>query len=274
MNIYAGIVTFNPDEKKLHSNVKAIISQVKTVIIYDNGSKNIKSIEKIAKENKLILLKGFKNYGIAYALNKLMEYGYKRQYKWMISLDQDSICPNNYAIVISDLIKKISKAGIIAPIIKDRNIGIIGHNPIGEYKDVNTCITSGACTNLLAWKSVNGFDEKMFIDSVDFDFCYRVKKAGFRVVQTSQLTLEHSLGDSKVISTLFGNKKVSMHSSFRYYYIAQNEIYYPKKNRLFFRFLRGNFRNIIHILNVVLYESQKSSKIKSILKGWYRGFQL
>lgn len=274
MNIYAGIVTYNPDKSKLYENVKTIRKQVSTIVIYDNGSQNIEVIEEIANHNNIILLKNSNNMGIAYALNRLMEYGYKRNFEWMISLDQDSACPRNYVAVMSKLITVIPKAGIIAPVIKDRNIGVIGHNPTGDYKDVNTCITSGACTSINAWKKVSGFDEKMFIDSVDFDFCYRVRQAGYRVVQTSKITLKHSLGKSKVVNILFWKKNVSVHSPFRYYYIAQNEVYYPKKNKLYLFFLRGNLRNIKHILNVLLYEPQKLKKVKAIFRGWYNGVRM
>ena len=31
---------------------------------------------------------------------------------------------------------------------------------------------------------IGGFDETMFIDFVDFDFCYRLKKEGYEILQT------------------------------------------------------------------------------------------
>lgn len=46
------------------------------------------------------------------------------------------------------------RLGIVAPVIKDRNIGIVGHNPVKKIQHVNTCITSGAFSNLKAWKEL------------------------------------------------------------------------------------------------------------------------
>jgi rhamnosyltransferase len=64
------------------------------------------------------------------------------------------------------------------------------------YSEVRTCITSGALTNLDLWKKLDGFDEQMFIDSVDFEYCYRVRKAGYKVIQTDQVQLSHSIGNA------------------------------------------------------------------------------
>lgn len=40
----------------------------------------------------------------------------------------------------------------------------------------------------------------MFIDSVDFEFCYRVRQAGYLVIQSRKLSLDHSIGKGKIVS--------------------------------------------------------------------------
>ena len=164
--------------------------------------------------------------------------------------------------------------GIAAPVICDRNIGIVGHNPKGLYGIVNTCITSGACVRMKAWKEAGGYDEKMFIDSVDFEFCYRVRRAGYRIIQTREVILEHSLGDARIARFGFIKKKVKERSAFRYFYIAQNEIYYPKKHKLYVRLVRGNVRNLGHILSVMVFEAGKKEKVQAIFRGWKSGYTM
>ena len=114
----------------------------------------------------------------------------------------------------------------------------------------------------------------MFIDSVDFEFCYRIRKAGYKVIQTSNVELEHSLGEGKIVSFLGLKFRNNEHSAFRCYYIAQNNIYYPLKHHLWLHLIRGNLRNLKHIIIVLLYEKNKEKKIISILRGWLKGWTL
>ena len=79
----------------------------------------------------------------------------------------------------------------------DRNVGVVGHNPKSEYMHVNTCITSGAFSKVSAWKEIGKYDESMFIDSVDFEYCYRMRKYGYGVIQVRDVQLLHELGKSQ-----------------------------------------------------------------------------
>lgn len=107
-----------------------------------------------------------------------MSWGLEHNYLWMLSLDQDSVCSNEFVEKMKPYLSVESNLGIVAPVIVDRNVGIVGHNPTSNYAHVKTCITSGCFSNIEAWRVIDGYDESMFIDSVDFDFCYRIRKKG------------------------------------------------------------------------------------------------
>jgi GT2 family glycosyltransferase len=53
---------------------------------------------------------------------------------------------------------------------------------------------SGACfvLSLEAWKSLQGFDESYFHYFEDYDLCLRLRQAGMRVHQATEVVLEHS----------------------------------------------------------------------------------
>lgn len=274
-NIYTGIVTFNPDINLLKQNIDSIINQVREVVIFDNNSSNINEIKELVK--KFVNIKMFiseRNEGIAYALNRLMQYGKENKYQWMLSLDQDSICPNDYIKNMGSILDSLDNIGILAPTIVDRNTGIIGYKFKEKYKDVKNAITSGSITNISAWKDVNGYDNKMFIDCVDFDFSYRLRKKGYRVVQTSLVELNHSVGEGKKCKFLFFTVNNYEHTAFRCFYMAQNRIYYPKKNKDFLLLIKGNFKNINHLFRIILFEHDKKNKIKALFKGWKNGYKL
>lgn len=267
--IYAGIVSYNPDIQRISENIFAIHKQVPEVIIFDNGSNNINHLKKLVNNfDNVHLLESSKNIGIAAALNSLMSWGLEHNYLWMLSLDQDSVCSNEFVEKMKPYLSVESNLGIVAPVIVDRNVGIVGHNPTSNYAHVKTCITSGCFSNIEAWRVIDGYDESMFIDSVDFDFCYRIRKKGYGVIQVKNVQLLHELGNSKMRKFIFWSIDVTSHSAFRKYYIAKNNVYYPYKNHLWFHFIRGNLRNIWLIIIVLLYESDKNNKIHAIIKGW------
>lgn len=267
--IYAGIVSYNPDIQRISENIFAIHKQVPEVIIFDNGSNNINHLKKLVNNfDNVHLLESSKNIGIAAALNSLMSWGLEHNYLWMLSLDQDSVCSNEFVEKMKPYLSVESNLGIVAPVIVDRNVGIVGHNPTSNYAHVKTCITSGCFSNIEAWRVIDGYDESMFIDSVDFDFCYRIRKKGYGVIQVKNVQLLHELGNSKMRKFIFWSIDVTSHSAFRKYYIAKNNVYYPYKNHLWFHFIRGNLRNIWLIMIVLLYESDKNNKIHAIIKGW------
>lgn len=267
--IYAGIVSYNPDIQRISENIFAIHKQVPEVVIFDNGSNNINHLKKLVNNfDNVHLLESSKNIGIAAALNSLMSWGLEHNYLWMLSLDQDSVCSNEFVEKMKPYLSVESNLGIVAPVIVDRNVGIVGHNPTSNYAHVKTCITSGCFSNIEAWRVIDGYDESMFIDSVDFDFCYRIRKKGYGVIQVKNVQLLHELGNSKMRKFIFWSIDVTSHSAFRKYYIAKNNVYYPYKNHLWFHFIRGNLRNIWLIMIVLLYESDKNNKIHAIIKGW------
>lgn len=271
--IYAGIVTFNPDIDRLKKNISSIVNQVPLVKIFDNGSKNIEEIKQLISNYQTIsIIESETNVGIATALNNLMQYGNDNEYKWMLTLDQDSVCNNSYVKTIYPYLNIEERLGIVAPVIVDKNVGVIGHNSNEKYIHVNTCITSGSVVNVESWKQIGEYDEKMFIDSVDFEFCYRMRKYGYGVIQVPEIKLEHELGNTENRKFLFWNIQVNGHSAFRKYYIAKNNIYYPLKHHLYLYVARGCFRNLKLIGIVLLYEGDKKNKINNIFKGWKDGF--
>lgn len=267
--IYAGIVSYNPELKRLKENISVIQNQISAVVVFDNGSDNIDEIRNLISElTNVEFIRSEKNLGIAGALNQLMQWGYEKGYDWMLSLDQDSVCEKDFVAGMTPYLTIEKNLGVVAPVIVDRNVGVVGHNPKSEYAHVNTCITSGAFSKISAWKKIGEYDESMFIDSVDFEYCYRMRKYGYGVIQVRNVQLLHELGKSQKRRFLFWKIDVTGHSAFRKYYIARNNVYYPIKHHLWFRMIRGNIRNIGMMVVTVLYENDKKNKLKAICRGW------
>lgn len=271
--VFTGIITFNPEINRLRENINSIKEQIGEIIIVDNGSINILDIEECCMHYPNVnLIKCGRNLGIATALNIAMQTGADKNYEWMLTLDQDSISSSDMVVKLYNTKNVMDKIAIISPIIVDRNVGLVGHIPNTDYKEVRTCITSGSLVNIHAWKYCGKYDDKMFIDSVDFEFCYRLRKCGFKIIQTNKVKLVHEIGVSQKRKLLLWNVTIYNHSAFRKYYIARNNIYYPRKHKLYLHLIRGNLRNTILLFLVLLYENNKKDKFISILKGYRDGY--
>ena len=105
----------------------------------------------------------------------------------------------------------------------------------------------------------------MFIDGVDFDFCDKLIKNNFYIIQSGSISLTHEIGHIVIKKFLWFDVCVRNHSAFRKYYISRNIIYLDKKNKY-------KYYPIVTI--VLLYEEDKLQKIKQIFKGIKDGFKM
>lgn len=77
-------------------------------------------------------------------------------------------------------------------------------------------------------------------------------KNGYGVIQVKDVHLLHELEIVLNVVFYFWKIDVTGHSAFRKYYIARNNVYYPKKHHLWIRFIRGNYRNL-KMIAIVLF---------------------
>lgn len=268
-NISACIITFNPDINRLKENISSLRRFTFDILLVDNGSTNVDEINKLKEQYNLIIIYNKENLGIAKALN----IGFKNSIEifhsdWILTLDQDSVINNS----MNKLKSYISNEnGIICPQIFDLNSKKIIDKETGL---INKCITSGALTNVESWKSVNGFDEIMFIDNVDFDFCYRLQKKGYKIYRVEDAILKHEIGKTTIRKFLFLNVVVKNHSAFRKYYISRNIIYFARKQSKSLLILKAYLQYLKMYFIILFYESEKNQKINAIKNGFKDGKKL
>lgn len=275
MDVSAGIVLFNPDIKRLKENIDAVIVQCTRLYLVDNGSGNIDEVKGLLNQynqSKISILWNRENQGIAKALNQLTSAAQKEGFDWILTLDQDSVVPSN---IVGEFEKYInnSSVGILCPIICDRNKD--EEIKINEdCTEIDECITSGSLLNIKAWSEIGGFDERMFIDGVDFDICYRLRQRGYKIYCIHSVVLLHELGHIEYHRFLFWKVLVKNHSVFRKYYIARNIIYVAKKRKSVLLAIKGILQEVKLLGIVLLYETDKKSKSISIIKGIRDGAML
>ncbi|SDL41601.1 rhamnosyltransferase [Kandleria vitulina] len=287
MQYIAGIVTYNPEVARLKKNIEAISKQVTEVIIIDNASTNYYQISNIMNNfNNVKMYTNVRNEGIASALNKIIRIAKEKKYEWVLLLDQDSIVDCSMINTYNEYLD-LPKCAVLCPKIFDNNLKQSNNDNTGVER-VGICITSGSLVNVNICNSLGGFDEKLFIDSVDNEYCLRLYFEGYNIYRINSTQLNHELGLMK--KHFF--KKTSNHNSFRRYHISRNSTYVALKyhNILYKTGMSRNEINQIYpfldyllcptrvflriiqfILLIVLYEDNKKEKITALIRGMVDG---
>ena len=193
----AGIVLYNPDINRLEENISAIAPQVSELILIDNGSKNIDEIAELtAKYDNITYVRNDDNYGIAKALAQIIDKADELGEEWVLTLDQDTVCEPDIIATYDRFAKRAKdNVAIITSKYKDRSVEV-DFGLTQEYEKVGFCITSGAFNNVKCIKSVGGFDEKLFIDMVDYDICYALTRNGYKIIRLNYTGFLHEVGRS------------------------------------------------------------------------------
>lgn len=271
--ICAGVVTYNPDIGVLDNNLSALCPQVNEVFIVDNGSSNKAFIsDLLRKYSNATVQFNDENLGIAQALNQLCGQAYKEGYLWIVTMDQDSVCDTEMIEKLSSM-KKADK-GIIAPRVEFRDDGMLietTHNKNSVVEGIDACITSGSMTNLEAWRTAGGFDEWLFIDHVDNEFCAHIKKHGYKIIRVNEALLYQRAGDMKHIM-LFGKPiMLPYYSNFRNYYICRNTVYFIRKYWRDINLFR-EIRSFVYSQSIkLIFERGRLRNLKSSVRGIWAG---
>jgi rhamnosyltransferase len=110
-----------------------------------------------------------------------------------------------------------------------------------------------------------GFNESLFIDEVDHEFCYRLRQRGYKILIFYDVKMEHHLGNITRHNIWTGHFNTTNHCGIRRYYMARNMLYimneYPEVKMQYFK----DF--IKMVIKIILAENHKLEKIKYIIKG-------
>lgn len=264
---------YEPDLNRLLENIKAVLPQVDKLICVDNGSKNIEEI-KVRLYNEypeVEIVENGENLGVARALNQMFEYAEEKAYDWVLTLDQDSLCPSN----LMEEYKKyldIRDVGVLSPKMVDRNFEkeMKTEKP---YDYVEQCITSASLTSVETWKKVGGFWEYLFIDFVDHDFCAKCVKQRIKMIRVNSVELLHELGNGEH-HTFLGRRVTALnHSPFRKYYMVRNWLIYMHEHKDVIDYKKQKNSYRFFYLKTLLFEEEKIEKLKQMLKGRRDGKQ-
>ena len=270
LKIAAATILYNPNMEVI-DNIYSYIEGVDVIYVIDNSEKQfIEFARKLEKLDKVKYVHNEINIGIAKALNTAAQIAIDEKYDLLLTMDQDSKAqPKMIATMLNSLNDvDLSKVGIISPYHITGTKKILTAERL--YDEFQTVMTSGNLLNLNAYQKAGPFNEELFIDCVDHDYCLRLIMRGYKVIRSNRAIMKHNLGN-QTFHKFFGKTKVTNnHSPIRRYYIARNRLYMMAKYKSDFpEYYKASKQEIIKELKyIVLFEKDKFPKLKMMFKGF------
>jgi len=264
--ICAIITTFNPDES-FNERVQRIAAQVSWVVIVNDSGGRTTALDTSKFDNVEIVYNEV-NSGIAYALNHGVSVAVKKGFKYFITFDDDTVVDEQYVESVTHFIEKNStlKFGVIA-LSREPSTDISARAI--DYRVKRTLITSGSFFSLDTFEKINGFNDGLFIDLVDYDFTTKIRKLGLSLIQLKKQGMQHSVGELERKTLLGISFRIYNHSPFRLYYQVRNSFYFLKEFLFFDPALSLLlFSHIFRIaFKAVLFEKAKKQRLHYIGLG-------
>jgi rhamnosyltransferase len=256
------VIWFHPnDAEKQHAYDLA--SHFDFIIIIDNTNEAVSELE--YANHQILYVPLGTNKGIAAALNYGCQLAVLRGYEYVLTLDQDS------TFNTTELKKYLAsgKALFARPEVAMLGVSFNVEAATADDRPIEseTLITSGCLLRLCAWSLVGRFNENLFIDQVDHEFCYRLKEMGSLILHLPNILLNHQTGEP--VTHRFLNKELvcTNHNALRRYYQARNTLYVRKRFPAYAKPRKKFFTETLFFLISITFESDRISKLIAICLG-------
>ena len=289
-DLCAVVVTYHPDEPVM-DNLRAMVRECRRVLVVDNGSVK-ESCDRLAAVPGVTLLALGENLGVATALNRGAAWALANGCAWVVTFDQDSSPQPGMVAAIWAVHQRDPLAAVIGPRIHEAGSDSDCYRWVRRHPrwpgmfqrvscanediaDVVMLVTSGSAIDLKVWQELGGFDDGLFIDYIDTDYCLRVRRAGRRVAVAARAMLEHRLGDRHSKRVLGQEFRPTHHAAFRHYYIARNRVRIWRRHALavphwaLFDLAFASFNTF----RVFAFELERWPKFKAMLLGTWDGLR-
>ena len=279
MNHTSVITCFDPDLGNLISLCKTLLNQNSRILLVDNSENPFRLDDLNLESNELRHIKFNKNMGIAYAQNIGIKKALKDKSSFITFFDQDSVIEENF---IKNILKDIKTKtdGIIAPLSKDIISGeplpsiklnklgfpsVLKLNPTEDIFSTDIVISSGTTISSSIIAKIGFFNEALFIDHVDTEWCLRCKNIGVRIFITSAVTIKHSIGKER---KKLGPITIQVHSPERCYFQMRNSLSLLKFSHVPKIFATYDiFSTLFNRMILIMISNRKREYLLALLRG-------
>lgn len=273
-SVCAVIVTYHPTPEMLE-NASEILAQVQGLIVVDNGSSSdeLEPLRAMSQTLCFQVIENRENLGVAEALNQGVRWARNSGYSWVILFDQDSRITEGFIRQMFadwESHPDRERVGSIHPKYVDPDTGTEPLVRRASDGGPVLSVTSGALMPAWIFDKIGGFASEYFIDCVDFEYCLRIRAAGYLIADSRQAVLMHAAGRAnKSLSFLGFSFRPTHHSAARRYYMSRNRIaLYRKYFRIFPGWILQSMNDSLReTIKCFVSEQDRARKFRSFLLG-------
>ncbi|MDX6286399.1 MAG: rhamnosyltransferase [Frankiales bacterium] len=270
-DVIALIVSYNCSEL-IERSVLAAIDQVARIYVVDNGSDAdtraaLARLRDAYGPDRLHITLLDRNVGIAEGLNVALESARVSEWSYALTLDHDTEIASG-------------AVGLLTECMSDEGVGIAAaqwvtsvrdsHNLAAE--DVEKAPFAGCLIRRSVLDQVGGMREDYFVDYVDYEFCIRVRKAGWRIRTCPAATVFQRPGEPRQRRFLWRTVVISGYSADRYYSIARNGLWLFLWDSPDALNLLAHARNLFLIsTKALLYGPHRRETLAALCRGLIHG---
>jgi rhamnosyltransferase len=223
-DVLAVVVSYN-GLQDIRQTVAALLGQVGHVHIVDNGSSadSLDVLESLELNPGVSVERLGENRGVGYALNRGVQCARQIGCTWLLTMDQDSVVDGSLIGAYRTALEQDPQIVCLTPRITSR----------GRKKDavggvVKYAVTSGNLVRVSLFDQIGMYDEDFFVDCIDFDFCLRLRRAGYAVHRVAGALMRHRLGQAVDLPNVI-REHYALHSPVRRYYMSRNFMYLTER---------------------------------------------
>jgi rhamnosyltransferase len=287
--ITAIIIIYFPDIKTIAKTIESIYGQVNNVFIVDNtpaGSGLSDNRELFQGKNNIKFITLNENVGIARAQNIGIKKALAGKADFVLLSDDDTFYPDDYIAKMINAYFNIPNKEKVAEIVPDfselnrggERWGFLIFdgffqrriNPQSGCHSITQAIASGAIIPAAMFDRVGFLDEKLFIDWVDCEWCWRARAKGFKIIGCADVVIEHYLGDEV---KRVGSQRYSIRTPVRHYYIVRNAVYLALNSKYINFKMRLNLlvKSVKYTIGFTALGKPHWKHLRYCLKGFYHG---
>ena len=269
-NLVVVIVLYYPGEAALQ-RVQQLSCQTEVVVVDNTPTSTIS----LGGPHLQYITMGA-NKGIATAQNTAINMILQTHAEYVLFLDQDTCMTAQDMGMLIALYHQIyqddEKIGALGPLPIEKDTGKAYKSSLTGKRSrtckVDSLINSGMLTTTSVIREVGNMDASLFIDYVDFEWCWRALKKGYHLYLTDKVSIAHKVGE-RTLS--FGPFSFVVSAPMRYYYRTRNFLFLCRRNYVPCRWkIRTLIQTIIEPF-FILFNSSYHHKRKLIFKNYFKG---
>lgn len=274
-NTVAVLVTRRPPGS-LVDRVAGLGSHLTAAVVVDNGTsgRGEEVLAALDRDPDVRVERLGENRGVAAALNRGLRLACGEGAAWALLLDQDTRPGGRLLEGLRGALRSCpfrERVAVVGANYRNPDTGRLDRTPDAgtAWAERTTVVTAGSLLRLSAAREIGPFREDFFVDQVDHEYCLRARRAGWRVIASTEPLMEHPVGEATVHRLPWGETVTSNHSPVRRYYMIRNHLLLARE------YLRDEPRWVLgslllrltRIARLALFERRRWVKLGAVARG-------